>query len=411
MYNNNKKERKNILLYLSGLFVTNIGNSASFIICGKYTYDYFGLASIFGALLIMESVQSVLFSGFAGYLTDYIGPKKISVLCDVLLFLIVLSGAILALGHLKNWSVILVYFVINLVKPFQNTANFSLARKIVENKEDLYRLNSKSGVFFQLGYLIGLGLTGIFIKEVSLSSIMLFDAFTFLLSGLLIFLIKIPRTVEKPEHIIFNNFFNLHNIKNEYLKIFKKNHRLFLLCLIVGFQINLIIAYNTNIFKYVAENLNNQASNLSLLEAAYTIICIATGWALSKKNFITIKSEILFFFLILQSLVFLILPKTGNIYLATLMAVLFGLVSSVIFPELFSNLYKCVESSDAGKLGGVKSMIQSLVAVPLLLFNSFLVDKFNLIHGYLFLSLASLLVSYFTYLVFNKKSKTTILTA
>lgn len=400
----------NTRLYLFALLITNIGNSASFIICGKYSYDYFGLASIFGALLIIESIQSILFSGMAGYLTDRIGSQKISVLCDMLLFIIVLAGGILASNNLKNWSVIFVYFIMNLVKPFQNTAIFALAKNVAKTDDDLYRLNSKSGMFFQMGYLIGLGITGFYIKQLSLSAIMVFDSLTFLFSGFLIFSIKANVQSEKKLQPEAYKLLGLTNIKNQYFEIIKKNKRIFFLCIIIGIQINLIIAYNTNLFKFVAENLGNKAFNLSILEAAYTIVCILVGWILSRENFIQIKNNVLFYFLILQSIVFALIPNTINIYYATVLALLFGLVSSVIFPSLFSSLYKCVQGADAGKLGGIKSMLQSLIAVPILLFNSFLVDKFKLEYGYWLLSFSSIVGCYLVYIIFNKSDETAMLT-
>ena len=405
MSSQNSNEKKNIFLYLSALFITNVGNSASFIICGKYTYDYFGLASVFGALLIMESVQAILFSGFAGYITDRVGAKKISIICDLFLFLIVLTGGIWSSFYSVSWSVVLVYFIINLVKPFQNTAIFALTKNVVEKDEDLFHLNSKVGMVFQLGYLVGLGVTGFFIKYLTYSNIMLLDSLTFLLSAIFILFIKFYEKKEKVIVRTYLSFFTFGDIKEEYLKMLRKNSQLLLLCLIIGIQINLIIAYNTNLFKLVAEKLENNAFNLSILEASYTVSCIVISLLLSKKNFIKIKASTLFYYLILQSLVFFMIPRIGTILTASVLAIIFGMVSSVLFPSLFSSLYKCIVRSDAGKLGGLKSMIQSTIAIPVLIFNSFLVDHFNLSYGYCFLAIISLFGCFLVYSAFNKNKK------
>lgn len=397
----NAKERKNTLLYLAALFITNVGNSASFIICGKYSYDYFGLASVFGALLIMESLQAIIFSGFAGYWTDKIGAKKISVICDLLLFMVVLLGAAFAATEFKGWSIVIVYFVMNLIKPFQNTALFALTKEIAVKDTDLYHLNSKIGMVFQLGYLVGLGVTGFFIKDISLGMIMIFDSLTFLISGLLIFSLATKNKIALVREQ-YRSLFNLTKIKNEYILTLRKNNRFFQICLILGIQINLIVAYNTNLFKFVAENLGNKSFALSILESAYTLTCVAVGFILSKKNFVKIKANTLFYFLILQSVIFAIIPITSTIFVATFLALSFGLVSSVMFPELFSSLYKSITDSETGKVGGVKAVMQSVIAIPILILNSFFVDSVSLSFSYWFLSVVSIISCCLVFLAYNK---------
>ena len=390
-------------LYLFALLITNIGNSASFIICGKYTYDYFGLAAVFGGLLVLESVQSIVLSGFAGHWVDRIGAKKVSVISDFLLFFIVACGAYTASIGYEKWSVVSIFLLINIIKPFQNTSVFVLPKLIVDKDSELYGLNAKSGMFFQLGYLIGLGITGTFVDVIDLSSIMLLDALTFLLSGFLIWFIVTNGhdEVAQKEQRASSSFMS--KIK-EYIPVLRNNYNLLLLCSIISIQVNLIIAYNTNLFKLVAENLNNNAVNLSILEFTYTIICICVSFSLAKFPHLKIKSVNLFYFVILQGVILFLLSNIYRIEEAVVLVVYFAFTSSIVFPAVFSSLYKSINATDMGKIGGIKSILQSLIAIPVLVTNSIIVDSISLAAGYIYMSILSLIGGLLVYLVYNYNS-------
>lgn len=396
-------QSKNINLYLIALFITNIGNSASFIICGKYSYDYFGVASIFGALLMLESIQAILLSGFSGILIDKSGAKRVGVICDIALFIVVFIGALTSETSFKSWNIVIVYFLINLIKPIQSTALFALTKKI-SNDEYQYQLNSKIGMHVQLGYLIGLGITGVSLKYLSIKKIMLLDSLTYLISGVLIFFILVDETKSIINTKLLRSF-NFKEIVGDYKVLFKKNNRVLLICLVLGIQVNLIVAYNTNLFKYVATIMGNNSAGLSILEGTYTIVCILTSYLISNKRIIKLDSTLIFLFFVLEALVFLIFPFVNKIIFVIPLVFLFAVVSSVVFPSLFSLLYSDIDKSEAGKVGGVKTMFQSVIALPILMLNAYLIDFYNISISYAYLASICLIGSVVMYFIFNNGVK------
>ena len=378
--------------YISSVFVTFIGNSCSFIICGKVTFDAFGITSVFALVLLLEQVKGLFLSALAGNLVEKFSPKRIAVICD---FFLSAMGAIfsyLAWTGQTRWAVLLTFGMINLVKPFYNAAIFSLTKEIVSD-DDIFLLNSRGAAAQQLGYFIGLAVTALLITHVSPAYLLMIDALTYLLSG--VFLSRCrsmvaaslsPLSHKKSKLQGFLFFDNVKVYFNSLYQFVLSNPGILKYLLLIGFQINLIVAYNSCVFKLISERYPDSPTFLSGVEAVYagTIVLVALIFA-KYDHFRRSVSRVRIWMLV-QGLCFSMLTMPSSIFVLSFLVGLFALSSSVIFPTCFSELQKLTTINTRGKVSGLKGMLQSLIAIPMLLVTSFLTDVFGLGAAYLLLA-------------------------
>lgn len=394
------KKEYSFYFYLLSVFITFIGNSISFIVCGKYSLDLFGLASVFGGLLLLEQFKSLILSSYSGYLANKFSPKKIAVYCDLICFFITLVCGILAnMGHLKV-SIVASMFFLNLVKPFYNTSIFSLVR-LIANESQLFQLNSRTAVAQQLGCFIGLALAAILIARISVSNLLLIDSLSFLFSAIsLTFCEEIKKfaklnTGEVRTKILFS-FQEIKSKMNGYISIIKSNQRILYFSIMIGIQANLIVAYNTCLFKLISVRFPNHPDYLSYLEIAYSLAIIFISLGIEKFKFLKFcLSNIKLLFLV-QTFIFTLFSINFPFNLVLFFVTIYGVLNSLIFPVLFTEFYKVIPMDFIGSAGGLKGTLQAVTAIPILLITGLITDFFNLNYSYIFIASFGLLLIFLT---------------
>lgn len=392
--NSNAEKKSTTMFYLLSVFITFIGNSITFIVCGKYSLDLFGLASVFGALLLLEQFKSMFLSALSGKIVDSYSPKNIAIVCDLACFLLMLICSVFAMKGYVKTSVISSMFILNLIKPFYNTSIFSLVRRI-SNDSELLKINSRTAVAQQLGSFIGLAFAAYLIAKISLSWLLFIDSISFLISAILLMFCK-ERSVEEKvllEKIKDKSIVARRNFKNriqEYKDSFIANRKLILISTMIGLQINLIIAYNTTLFKMVSERYLEHPSYLSFLEMAYAIAIVIVSLGIEKINFLKLKIKNIKKMFFLQFLVFIVLSVDLSFSAVLILVAVYGAINSLVFPVLFTELYTNTPSHILGKIGGMKGALQALLAIPLLLLNGLLIDYYGFKFSYIFIAVISL---------------------
>lgn len=380
--------RWNSIFYLSAVFITYIGNSMIFIAAGKTAYDQFGLASVFGTLLFLEFIKSFFLSGVSGWVVDRYSARGVAVAADLLLFSFeLLMAGLAAIGYV-SWAVVLITLAVNFVKPFQNTATFSLVRQIT-SPERLFKLNSRAAAALNAGYLVGLAIAAILLEKVDLPTFLTIDAVTYLASAILFLSCSVGTELKSQEE---KSLRSIKALWASYIRLMQNQPDLVYLAQLIGLQLSLTIAYNTLLFKNVAERYT--AKDLSLLEGLFTVSYLLVSSLLGMKDRFRLPVRRLWIPFFVQAFCFGVFALPWPLSTIGLAVICFGAMSPIIFASAVTALYEATPDGEQSYVGGLKGSIQALIALPLLVVNNLLVDISGIFSAFIFLSVVNLIGGY-----------------
>lgn len=180
---------RNFSLLWLGQLISGLGDWLLWIALPFYVYERTGSALATGTMFIVQTLPPILFGILAGIFVDQWDRKQTLVIADLLRFLVVL---LLLLAYTLDWLwlIYLVVFVETMIGQFFTPAKNALTPQLV-HQEELMRANSLISVGSDLTMLVGPALGGILLNPLGLPGVILLDAGSFLLSGLMIFLIDV----------------------------------------------------------------------------------------------------------------------------------------------------------------------------------------------------------------------------
>lgn len=195
-----KIEKRNIILYILGNGVSQLGSIIYSFAIGLYVLNTTGSGMKFATTLILAFIPMIVLTPFAGVFADRFDRKRIVVIMDLmngLLFLVVF--AYIYLRPLNLLVIYLTSFVTNILTTFFGIAFESAKPQLVE-EENLQRINSTSQIIMAGSGILGPMLGGAVYAMVDIRLFILFNGLSFIGSGLSEILIdfnynkKIPKT-------------------------------------------------------------------------------------------------------------------------------------------------------------------------------------------------------------------------
>jgi len=177
------RQRNFALLWAGGL-ISMLGDWLLFIALPFYIYDLTGSALATGAMFMAETLPILLFGSIGGVFADRWDRKKTMIVADLLRAALLLL--LLAAGSAEwLWAIYLVVFVQSSVGQFFNPAKGALTPQLVDEQQ-LMPANSLNSVGVEITRLIGAPLGGALMTMMGLSSVVLVDCVSFVVSALLI---------------------------------------------------------------------------------------------------------------------------------------------------------------------------------------------------------------------------------
>lgn len=183
------RQRNFALIWWGGL-VSLTGNRVLSVALPFYVYQQTGSTIATAAMVLATIVPSMLFSSIAGVFVDRWNRKSVMVMTNLLLALMLLPLlTIRVMGWM--WLVYLVAFGETMVSIFFGLAENALLPELVD-KNQLHSANSLNSFNDSLARLIGSALGGILLGVWGLESVVLFDCFSYLFAGMLVFFVNVP---------------------------------------------------------------------------------------------------------------------------------------------------------------------------------------------------------------------------
>jgi len=151
-------------LFLSGFFLTNVGNGMYTLAIGQMLYKLTG--SVLGYALVVSSefIFKLALQGVSRF--DEVDPVRICTRSDTCRAIAMGAAAILLWQHQPYLGIALATLAINVFKPFYISATFRFASQI-NRPSQLERYNAGFLTAKQSGYLLGIGCYGLVLHELA----------------------------------------------------------------------------------------------------------------------------------------------------------------------------------------------------------------------------------------------------
>lgn len=192
------RQRNFTLLWFAGL-ISITGDWALNVALPFYVYQMTGSALATGLMFMARTLPGVLLGSVAGVFADRWDRKRTMVVVNLLATLLVLL-MLMVKSIAGLWVVYLVALVESAFMQFFAPAEKALLPRLVEEKH-LVTANSLSALNLNLGMLIGPAIGGALMGMAGLTSVVIFDSASYLVAGVMIFLIvwSPDRSSKKPE--------------------------------------------------------------------------------------------------------------------------------------------------------------------------------------------------------------------
>lgn len=361
---------KNYTKLLTATFITRFGDYIDSIAFSWMVYIMTGSRVLMGTIFAISIIPNIIVLPFAGVLADAFNKKTITVLGDLLRSL---SVAILAVFYFLNilevWHLFVFVSINSTFESFADPARGSILPNIIE-KEDYVKGSSWIGTASSVGALIGLSIAAVFIALFGIWVTILIDAFTFLLSGMIILSIefkdKRETVASKPK---VKDYFILIGEGVAYLKTKGVLIALLLLASFVNFS---MVPYNILRPVYVSEVLKMGVEGLSYLGVSLLVGMITGGYLMGFKGKKVNPIHAIAIGLSLVGLTYMLLgvpaytnfSANTNLIFVILISFLFGASVPIVTAPMNAAIMKTTAPEMRGRLSSIMGVVV-LCTMPL----------------------------------------------
>ncbi len=362
------KINKNLLLLLSGQFISQLGDKFYLLALSLWVLDATKSPTLMGLILFCSMIPSVVLGFFSGVIVDRYNRKALIIGTDIIRGIVILGITIVyVLGVLNIPLVIIAEILLSICAAFFNPTIPSILPQIV-TKDELTRANSNYQFLQGFAAIAGPMLGGLAVAAFGYFSVFLFNAVSFFFSALLAFFMSIP-ALERTKNTI-------RSLKDNWVEGYKyifSNLKfiiiIFIVCL-VHFFVGSFLVW----MPLAATGLEGlKATNLGYIQTAFGIGSIVTPLLLSVLKIKKREETFLFAAIFLFGLFFItggilnylritgVIPYLFLFCFLGMLVILASTCFSVILQRDVANNMAGRVFGIAFSLGGISIPISSLV--------------------------------------------------
>jgi hypothetical protein len=261
----------------ASMLVTNFGNGMQFIANVWLVYTMTRSPSAVPLVLLTSAIPGVFFGPIIGVAIDKFPRRWVFAVAEAASAAVLLVAAILSLtGNLRVWHVFATVFLLGLTESTAVPTGTTLVREIVPVKR-LMAANATTGVAVQTGNVTGAAIGGVLIAWTSVSSVLLVNMATFLLSALCMLGVRTARRIEKPTEGGWRASMRRAAQGLTYLRTHPKMVPSYTMLLVLFATLYLL---NTLLAPFATEVLRVGADGIGFIDAMFALGAIAGGIAL-----------------------------------------------------------------------------------------------------------------------------------
>src|SRR5712692_5190835 len=185
--------------YWTGQTISNLGSSVTLFALPLLVYKLTGSALNLGISSAADFLPYLLFGLLLGAWVDRVNRKRMMIFTDIGRALIIASIPLLAaLGLLSVWWIYVVGFIHSTLTICFEAGQFAAIPSLVK-RDDLVTANGRIQASYSAAQVIGPLLAGLLVAVAPLSSLLLIDAFSFLVSAFSLALIRLSFNLSTTE--------------------------------------------------------------------------------------------------------------------------------------------------------------------------------------------------------------------
>jgi len=350
----NTVQKKNLLLFNFGRFISSIGSSIQYLAIPLYILDKTGLGIYIGIFTLISKLPLLIMTPFAGVLGDRWNRKRILILNDLGRGIIIFILAILSCFNIMNIAILFCCQVlISVMDSLYNASTLSILPQLV-NETDYNRSNATSGGIISLSYIVGPVLFGIIYTTEGIQMIFFINACSFIISAICETFISYYNKINKTNKINIKIFINKnlevltlikHNIGLKQLLIYSTIVNFFaipILIVILPFLLKKVIGFSSLQYSYLMTSLSVGVL-LGNIIIGFSSNKLNTGKLMKLGIIIEILLLILLSFIVFPPIIFLFKEKIWSYFIVigtTLLIV--GLFNASISTSITTNFQKIV---------------------------------------------------------------------
>ncbi len=367
-------QNRNFLKLWIGQIVSNIGDEVAFMgLAALIVYKWQGSAVDVSLLFIFSSLPVLIFGPIAGVFVDRWRRKNTMIWADLLRAIIVA----LLISPISIWYVYILIFALSTVSRFFYPARNAIIPNIVK-EEKLVEANSLSQMTYMLAVVMGPALGAGLVALIGYTATFLFDAFSYLFSALMIFLIRyreeIKRTAKHPIKEMMDGF-----------KYMRRNKVVLLIVTIFGIIMLVVGGMNVVYTLYIRDVLHMDIVGLGILETLFGIGAVAGSFGVGILAGRMRNVHLISMGIILIGLLVAAMALFPIFIVVILIAFGIGFTNSMLSSPTNAILQKAVKDEYRGKVFGAQGAIIQGAALISMGMIGFLIAAFGIENILLFM--------------------------
>jgi MFS transporter, DHA3 family, macrolide efflux protein len=369
-------KNRNLLILLFGQLISQIGDKFYMLALSFWVLDITKSPAYMGIALFCSFFPAAVLGFFSGVIVDRYNRKNIIVFTDLLRGIIVSVVVVLYYQKLLTVPVVLgVQVLLSINTAFFDPAIPSIIPQIVAENQ-LTRANSMTQLIRGISSVLGPVLGGICVGFFGYAFVFIFNALSYLISGIFEMFIRLPSHQEFGHQK--SNFLNQFKEGMQFVSSSVPLMILLLIIALLHFFIGSIEAF----FPIIAKEMGgNGPQNLGYLQTSLGIGIIISSAVIGWINFQKNESLTLFLAIFVIGLIYILIAchfkwyssYTFNIFL---LFALFGGVIILAATCFRSIIQKSIPNSIAGRVFGVVGSVSD-ISIPLaMLVYGFLLTYF-----------------------------------
>lgn len=270
-------------LFVTGRAISILGDGFGTLAISLFVYQITGSKLAMGSLFLMALVPAVVLRFVGSPLIDRVNRVRLLRLLDTISFIAYLMPFVLSLtGHLQLWHLFALEFVSGLASALYQPAVVATLPALVQ-PEQLARANAIVNGALRGMAMVGPVFAGFVTNRVGSPTALLLDAFTFLISALLLSLF--PTRIGAVERRTGGKTSYLQDLTTGF-RFFGQVPALLVLCLMLGVSFMSAWAIYAMTAPYVVETLHAGAGVLGLMEGFWPFgFFLGSAWMTYRGDF------------------------------------------------------------------------------------------------------------------------------
>jgi len=341
-----------------------------------------GSAFELAKIMSFTIIPSFLIGPFAGAYVDRWNYKYTMITSDIIRAVLVLLIPLLFMGKSSLIPVYLSVFLVFSTSCFFLPSKFSIIPELVD-KEKLLIANSLTNTTMMIAAVLGVGLGGALIEKVGAKSGFYIDAFTYIISAILLVFIALKKKDDKdshPDNAVPEPASIVSDIKQGIFYVFSNPYLRFVFLIIfmlmsaAGALYIVAIVFVQRVFESATRELGLLAVFLGVGFFFGALVCGRFGNKISKVKMIFIGLISSGFFIACFAVILKVWPVLP---LAMIISVLVGLSVGPIFISVNTLIHEVIKSNMRGRIFSTLGIIMNLGFIIFMFISSKLSEFFR----------------------------------